>query len=144
MRELKFRVWNGLEMISLNNAIDRWLVWIQRSSSSNNWILEPFFYEVMIMQYTWLKDKNGKDIFEGDIMKRFDDMFNPSFNIFLVKFDNHFLQYQLFKYDKNVNGKIKIQTIWEEFYWIDLLNDPKNFEIIGNIHENPELLTITH
>lgn len=74
-------------------------------------------------QYTGLKDKNGKRIFEGDIIKRF---WLGAEIIYCVQYDGenaHFIGKAL-----NKSG----------FTTFD--NDGEMFEVIGNIHDNPELL----
>ena len=64
-----------------------------------------------IMQYTGLKDKNGIDIYEGDIIKNWD-------TIYIVKYE-----------------------IYDNMQGFSIDSDDFNLEIIGNIYENPELLT---
>lgn len=74
-----------------------------------------------IGQYTGLCDKNGKKIFEGDIVK-------GGWNtIFKIYFDDCYLQFR---------AKIKSGLHRE----IDYYGDSKRLEIIGNIYDNPELL----
>ena len=76
-------------------------------------------------QYTGLKDKNGKKIFEGDIVKAKENRTN---DIATISFENGgFIIHPH-------SGKILERTLWE--YWY---ND-WDLEVIGNIHENPELL----
>ena len=70
-----------------------------------------------IGQYTGLTDKNGKKIFEGDIVKH-------SIGTFVVKF---------------LNGTFCCSLI-EDDYLTDLCSIHNQCEIIGNIHDNPELL----
>ncbi|HBM3744633.1 TPA: YopX family protein [Listeria innocua] len=81
------------------------------------------FDDVVLMQYTGLKDKNGKKIFEGDIVncKFFDRMVGDIAGV--INFTDCVWAVSDFK------NKRLYQSI-----------DVDNIEIIGNIHENPELL----
>lgn len=84
----------------------------------------------IVMQYTGLKDKNGKEIYDGDIVKLWlverDEVF---WNSFLVKFFEGCFICEF------LGGDTEEYPIFE--YW----NDSQDLEIIGNIYENPELLT---
>lgn len=81
----------------------------------------------VIEQYTCLKDKNGKEIFEGDIVKFRERAYE-------VKFDKY--------------GQFIIEN--KNYHWLENLYSFRNVdiwcsdgilvEVIGNIHENPELL----
>lgn len=91
---------------------------------------------VIFMQSTGLKDKNGKLIYEGDIVQTTFE--NNSKIIFSVVWDN---KTALF------NGKIiKKEGInnyfmpnWDYLYYL-LGNEKDEVEVIGNINENPELI----
>lgn len=72
-------------------------------------------------QFTGLTDKNGKKIFEGDILK---GCWNT---IFEVYYDDCLLQFRA----KTVDGFNRD---------IDYYGYPYQIEVIGNIHDNPELL----
>ena len=59
MREIKFRVWNIDEYISLNKAIHDDIVVIQQPSSSNDSLIEINWEGVELEQFTGMHDKNG-------------------------------------------------------------------------------------
>ncbi len=123
MREIKFRgktpegkwVYGG---ISIN--YDK--VWIDQDYYGNTFVDKD-----TIGQYTGLKDKNRKEIYEGDIV---------------------------FCQTKFGKAKAIIEFINDKFvaYWDSAITHPKNghviacyeinkrFEVIGNIYDNPELL----
>ncbi|EAF2261095.1 hypothetical protein OSM89_001627 [Listeria monocytogenes] len=75
------------------------------------------FDDVLLMQYTGLKDKYGKKIFEGDICW---EEHNECYGV--VKFED-----------------AKFLYLWENIAE-DLWEVADSIEIYGNIHENPELL----
>ncbi|EAE4847052.1 TPA_asm: hypothetical protein GZT90_11380 [Listeria monocytogenes] len=75
------------------------------------------FDDVVLMQYTGLKDKNGKKIFEGD-----------------VGWDEHNECYGVVKFEEG-----KFLYVWENIAE-DLWEVADGIEICGNIHENLELL----
>lgn len=77
-------------------------------------------------QYTVLTDKNGKKIFESDIVERF---WLGEKHIYIIGYDN------------NVASFIGKDICSENFTTFDY--DACRFEIIGNIHDNPELLEAT-
>ena len=72
-------------------------------------------------QYTGLKDKNGTKIFEGDIVERF---WFGKMCIYQISYDNGLASFI---------GQASIKFTTFDY-------DSAEFEIIGNIHDNPELL----
>lgn len=87
-------------------------------------------YEVM--QYTGLKDKNGKDIYEGDILKEiFIDDDEREEWIIEVGFENGCF---CFRYRNTQNLGLR------EYY--PLYNGVPEAEIVGNIYEDPTLLEV--
>lgn len=118
-REIKFRAWDGDTMFhfSLDNMEDesRWI-------KARHW---------EIMQYTGLKDTRGKEIYEGDIINGFAKEVGDGT---LTKFT-----YEVFWDDewKGWGGRLgntRNNPIWGVAPWTGL-------EVIGNIYENPELLS---
>ena len=77
-------------------------------------------------QYTGLTDKNGKKIFEGDILEFSDRFVVVTWHEFCACWDCTFLKY--------INGVQSITNDRETNKWHE------NALVIGNIHDNPELL----
>lgn len=118
MRDLKFRAWgkNIKEYLS-QNGVDPYIYTLKGIS-------DGFIYDVdafIIEQYTGLKDKNGKEIYEGDIVG-----FKWTKRLYVVTYR---------AYDASF---ILENDEWEEAIRLSL--DKDDFEVFGNIHENPELL----
>ena len=80
----------------------------------------------IVNQYTGLKDKNGKEIYEGDILTYY-NKYSDKIYTQIVKWDQMWAGFGLFEKDNK----------WcKESDWVKIAN----IEIIGNIYENPELL----
>lgn len=134
MREIKFRVWINNRMIlpyddwSNYHSIDlEWQicdVWDQNLQlNEDEWFI--------LMQYTWLKDNNGKDIYEGDIISYYNpDNFEKNQE---VVWDDISLCYWCGTHDIASLKHIQDNMIEQfKFQW--------KFEVIWNIYENPELI----
>lgn len=135
MRELKFRAWNGRYMVA--SSYGDWisfdgLAYTEADASGSRNIEIKKVNDYVIMQYTGSKDKTGKEIYEGDIlhMKDEDDDTDDMISVvkfidggFIVEWDNHFNM-----------GESDLTTIG----WA--IQEGHKIEVIGNIHENADLL----
>ena len=87
-------------------------------------------------QFTGLTDKNGKRIFEGDIVKCTDTINDFEFNA-VVEFGNPNGEYNWGYQLKFISGE---ESNFDILCWVDMKETGAYIEIIGNIHDNPELL----
>ena len=123
MREIKFRVWNP----NANKFVAYAGVNEMPLHEAGALTLKVPVYE--ILQYTGLKDRNGVEIYEGDVIRADEDIIN--FHTQLIPENSYEVRFWdgcwcLFSTD-GMN--------------IDLLNvGEAHSEVIGNIYENPELL----
>ena len=131
MREYKFRMWNKKEKKMYDVGVldfDYKQVYMK---GYLNYTTSSFQIEdIELMQFTGLHDKNGKEIYEGDIVSKetFDDT-KPNYrdvSYAKVVWIEELASYHL------VNKDDKI--LW------DLASDKYNIEVAGNIYENSELL----
>ena len=133
-REIKFRAWNK-ELKSMSKPFS-----FGQILNFNDKNIKSITHEI-IMQLTDLKDKNGKQIYEGDILKGTNngyvngyytpvDFYKGSFNI-TIQYDMQFLPIGDFD---SVWLKNEFKGDKDTSLWIN------EFEVVGNIHENPELI----
>lgn len=141
MREIKFRAWNIDQEYMISDAMVLTDESIMTRSNNHYDSTE----KVIWMQYTGLKDKNGKEIYEGDIRVAFGQHFTY---LQVIEFHNTnktcgrgWIGRNIAQIDTvewNLNKKVKIKQNIDGFSYFGL---PSGGEIIGNIHQNTELLT---
>lgn len=148
----KFRMWN--EIISRLHSVDglyfdREVVQYKDEVGVSRFIK---FKNTILMQSTGLFDKNGKEIFEGDILKFNDEWPDYCYEGY-VDGSIDGINYVEIKKEKTyfTFGKTKIPEssliyfVEDEHYPFEelLTKASYEFEIIGNVYENPELLEVT-
>lgn len=119
---VKFRAWDGGSLSRMYSPEEVMVgdsgIWIlDEDSESNEWIVNN---DLVLMQSSGMIDKNGKEIFDGDVLGSIDGMLNGvvKYNSKLGMWTNDLLLYNNF------------EKLWS-------IADSR--EIIGNIYENPEL-----
>lgn len=133
MNNLKFRAWDkaNKEMLKID-VIDFFLKGIRVLEHNGNSFFMKFS-DVEIMQSTGLKDKNGKEIFIGDIV-------NCGYLFTGSPFEEEDYYTEDIGAVKIVNCGAVVKVNGDFEYLVDILNNCEDFEIIGNIYENKELL----
>lgn len=123
MREIKYRAWekNLREMIPVYD-IDL------KSKVINNDSAWRMFDEIILMQYTGLKDKNDVEICEGDIVENKKSKVRS-----VVEFVEGCFMYVYYKDKEKYVVPFHISVEFEE---------ESQCEVLGNIYENPELLEL--
>lgn len=126
MREVKFRAWDRiekqiLEVRELTFLFDEGSplciqAWEPDTTDKNTaYLITRAPGDFVLMQFTGLKDRNGKEIYEGDVVR-----------CRLIRGDNHTYDYPVTFEDATFKARNRL-SVYDEC------------EVIGNIYENPDL-----
>jgi len=122
MREIKFRAW--IKELNEIREVEYINFWKKMISFPNKFCKEYYlnsdFDEIELMQYTGLKDKNNKEIYEGDIVTLHNGKYKVIFNTEEARFVLR-------------NDKFEMNIPFTN-------NNNERMEVLGNVYENLELL----
>jgi uncharacterized phage protein (TIGR01671 family) len=125
MREIRFRAWDK----KLKKMFDDFFIYSDghwQVFSNNDWGKNGLWehsigeegeeYDLELMEFTGLLDRQGKEIWEGDILEYYSSLI-----------------------PKGSNPIVRQVVTWNECHWEGIRNW-KTSEVIGNLYENPDLL----
>lgn len=122
----KFRAWDGSSLSRMYSPLEVMVgdsdIWIfDEDSEGNEWIVNN---DLSLMQSTGLTDKNGEEIFEGDVVKMAKNVYSePTY----------------YEVVRHRGGAYRLDS---KQYGCELWLRHTDCEIAGNIYENPELLEV--
>jgi len=124
MRELKFRMWavtipNNKERMLTSGDVANLYLGLDVQKSVNG----------ILMQYTGLKDKNGKEIYEGDIVRGPSEIDVVKWDVYIDSDSHASSGFLLWGFRSIQKHPCDVSE-----------DDPVDCEVIGNIYENPDLL----
>ena len=130
MREIKFRAWSKAAKEIIDGVgFHPFICQVEegyRQGEEGRLTISPLFENYILMQYTGLKDKNGKEIYEGDIAET-------------IYRDNLPHKGIIYFQPTRLNWSVKHSGFTNQDLFVYSRPDC-SVEIVGNIYENPELL----
>lgn len=130
-REIKYRAWLKEEEKMVNvetmDFTDKSMQYLEKNEIIDAYLLRRMIFDdVELMQYTGIKDKNGVEIYEGDIV--------------LIRIDKTNILHKTVVKFKHGTFIADIIGDNDYIYLFHFGFNKDDFEVVGNIYENPELL----
>ena len=131
-REIKFRAWlkekNKMVIVETIDFSEKSIQYLEKNEIIDAYLLRTTFLEdIELMQYTGQKDKNGKEIYEGDILK------------YNFPYDGRLKHVSPVKF-LETEASFGIKDIYGNEIPLYRITANNYSEVIGNIYENKELL----
>lgn len=120
-RQIKFRAWDKVKSKMQDNV--GFSPWQENRYTGQEIYIGPANENYVLMQFTGLLDKNGKEIWEGDVVQQ---GVNKGAVEYRISNDNGY----------PINGWV---AVWGG-EWLNIW--PETFEVIGNVYEHPNLLNV--
>lgn len=152
MREIKFRAWDNNIKVMQYAKNTTWFEFAEYCkpcivNSGTTGYERVSNDKIELMQYTGLKDMNGVEIYEGDIVRfAHEDYFNHEDNSFYEDCEENGIGqvYWGGSYPAFDIGELHNKNIPAHECDYNIFSDESHyFEVVGNIYENPELLKET-
>ncbi|EIZ1074045.1 hypothetical protein MK762_001725 [Campylobacter jejuni] len=93
--------------------------------------------DLEIELWTGYFDKNGNKIYENDILE-----YEPLEELYHIRRDNTYKMFKIEIFSKNFNNKIYKRKAEPDISFLKVFKSEKNMKVIGNIHENADLLVV--
>ncbi|RTJ78316.1 YopX family protein [Campylobacter jejuni] len=133
LKDFDFRIWNNNSKTYEAESITESLGFVTSVFKQLTYKEPTIDYEIEV--FTGYFDKNGNKIYENDIL-----MIELTEEIFYITRDDTYKMSEIILYGKDYNGNLYRKRNSGGINLLKMLVSDKNMSVVGNIHENPELL----